>query len=85
LFDAATRIVPIVPTLCARTTGAAAAVAVGVGVGVAEADGVGVAAVPVLVPPHAARRSAALTVRAAAQPTRLIDGIMDVGTGARYG
>ena len=73
----------MVPTFCARTTGAAPAD--GDGVGVADADGEAVAAVPVLVPPQAARRSAALTTRAAAQPTRLIDVIMDIGTQTRYG
>jgi len=83
LFDGDARIVPIVSTLCAGTPGAAPAV--GDGVGVADADGDAVAAVPVLVPPQAARRSAALTTRAAAQPTRLIDVIMDIGTQARYG
>jgi hypothetical protein len=85
LFEAATRTVPIAPTLCARTTGAAAAVGDGVGVVEGEADGEAVAAAPVLVPPHAARRSAALTTRAVAQPILVTDVIMGVGTEARYG
>jgi len=72
-----------VPTFRARTTGAAPAV--GDGVGVADADGEAVAAVPELVPPQAARRSAALATIAAAQPTRVIDAIMDVGTRDGYG
>jgi hypothetical protein len=50
LVDAATRMIPIVPTLCARTTGAAVGVGDGVAVGVGEGDGVGVAvaAVPLV-------------------------------------
>jgi hypothetical protein len=50
LVDAATRMIPIVPTLCAKTTGAAVGVGDGVAVGVGEGDGVGVAvaAVPLV-------------------------------------
>ena len=46
----------MVPTLCARTIGAADGVGVGVGVGIGVADGEGdaVAAGPEVVPPHAA-------------------------------
>lgn len=67
----------MVPTLCARTTGAAVAVGEGVGVGEGEAEGDVVCAAPVLEPPHAARRNATLTTAAAARTQR--------ATGGRYG
>ena len=60
MLEAATRIVPTVPTLWARTTGAAAAVGLGVGVGVGVAVGVddAVAAGPLVEPPQAASATA---------------------------
>ena len=80
LFEAATRIVPIVPTLCARTTGAAAGVGVGVGVAEGEGDGDAVAAGPLVVLPHAASNSA----RPAPTMVARIN-FMFVGTGFGYG
>jgi len=54
LFDAATRIVPMLPTFWASTTGAADCDGVAVG----EGDGDAVAAVPPVGPPQAASMSA---------------------------
>jgi hypothetical protein len=74
-LDAATTSVPIVPTLCARTTGAAdgdgVGVGVGDGVGEGEADGDAVAAGPLVWPPQAAS-TIAETARIAAARTALI-------------
>ena len=67
-LDAATRMVPIAPTVWASTNGAADGEGVGVAVGVAEGegDGVAVAAGPVAWPPHAASiRVESMTVSAA--------------------
>jgi hypothetical protein len=65
----------MVPTLCARTTGATAGDGDGVGVGVAVGDGDGdVAAGPPVCPPHAAKSSAeqATTVAIRNKRTRAI-------------
>ena len=71
------------PTLCARTIGDAAAVGDGVGVGVA--DGEAVAAVPELVPPHAASSSATHGTMMADRPKLRKEGITRVGTDEGYG
>jgi hypothetical protein len=85
LFDAATRIVPIAPTLCARTTGAAADVGDGVAVGVAAAGGEAVPAVPVLVPPHAASITTVNGTATADRLKLLNRAVTRVATAAGYG
>jgi len=73
----------MVPTFCARTTGAAPAD--GDGVGVADADGEAVAAVPVLVPPHAASSTARQATKMADLPSIVSEAITGVGTAEGYG
>jgi hypothetical protein len=85
LFEAATRIVPIVPTFCARTTAAAAGVEVGVGVGDAEGDGEAVAAGPLVALPHAASNSAVHGTMMADRPRLRREAITRVGTDEGYG
>src|ERR1700736_340246 len=72
----------MVPTLCARTIGAAGGDGdgVGVGVGVAEGEGDAVAAGPLVVPPHATRSNAEHAPTAAMRKK-----CMRVTTRQRYG